>query len=64
MKRIAVFGGTGVTGALFCRKALEHGHELAIYARNPSKLPNEVNSHSSVKVGQEHFLYFAYGSAS
>lgn len=50
MKRITVFGGTGLTGAFFCRKALEHGHELVIYARNPSKLSNEVASHSSVKV--------------
>ena len=59
MKRIAVFGGTGLTGVLFCQRALEHGVDgLTIYARNPSKIPNEVSSHSSVKV--ETLSYFAH----
>lgn len=49
-KRIAVFGGTGLTGVHFSIKALEHGHELVIYARNPAKIPQEVASHPSAKV--------------
>jgi uncharacterized protein YbjT (DUF2867 family) len=49
-KRIVVFGGTGITGVFFCKKALERGHQLTIYARNPSKLPDEVTSNASAKV--------------
>jgi len=49
-KQIVVFGGTGIMGLAFCQYALDNGHELTIYARNPSKLPEEVSSKKSAKV--------------
>ena len=36
--RIAVFGGTGATGRILVRKALEGGHHVVAYARDPSRL--------------------------
>ncbi len=38
MKRIALFGGTGKTGRLFMRLALEAGYKVVAYVRNPAKL--------------------------
>jgi putative NADH-flavin reductase len=49
-KKIAVFGGTGATGLLFVQKALQHDHDLTLYARNPSKLPSELTSNPKLKV--------------
>ena len=36
--RIAVFGGTGATGALLISQALDDGHSVTAYARHPKKL--------------------------
>ena len=36
--RLAVFGGTGKTGRLLVERALAAGHEVALLARNPSKV--------------------------
>jgi len=36
--RIALFGATGGTGKQLIEQALEAGHEVVAYARNPSKL--------------------------
>ena len=37
--KIAIFGGTGQTGQVFLKQALEEGHELKVLARSPEKLP-------------------------
>ncbi|OMF61300.1 NAD(P)H-binding protein [Paenibacillus sp. FSL R5-0766] len=37
-KNITVFGCTGKTGREIVRQALEHGHFVTAYARNPQKL--------------------------
>lgn len=36
--KITVFGGSGVTGQLFLEQALEQGHHITAYVRNPVKL--------------------------
>ena len=36
--RIAVFGGTGVTGRLLIAQALDEGDSVTAYARHPEKL--------------------------
>ena len=37
--RIAVFGGTGKTGHLLVAQALDEGHTVVAYARDPARLP-------------------------
>lgn len=49
-KNILILGGTGPTGILTVQKALDHGHNVTVYARNPSKLPDTVTSHPNLKV--------------
>jgi Trk K+ transport system NAD-binding subunit len=36
-----LFGGTGICGRIFTQAALEAGHTLTLYVRNPSKIPAE-----------------------
>ncbi|KAF8594703.1 NAD-binding protein [Ceratobasidium sp. AG-I] len=48
--RVLILGGTGPTGLLLIRKALAAGHTITAYARNPSKLPEDISSHKSVTV--------------
>lgn len=36
--KITIFGGTGATGQLIVQQALDAGHEVTVYARNPQKL--------------------------
>jgi putative NADH-flavin reductase len=36
--KVTIFGATGATGLLMTRKALDDGHEVTVYARNPDKL--------------------------
>lgn len=36
---ITVFGGTGDTGLLVIRKALDKGHNVTVFARKPYKIP-------------------------
>jgi NAD dependent epimerase/dehydratase family enzyme len=38
---ILLFGGTGICGRIFTQAALEAGHTLTLYVRNPSKTPAE-----------------------
>ena len=47
---ILVIGGTGHCGQVFIPRALEAGYQLTLYARNPSKFPQETINHSNVKV--------------
>jgi len=49
-KKILVLGATGPLGVYFCQKALANGHQLTIYARNPSKLPEDVSLNAAVNV--------------
>ena len=37
--RLAIFGGTGGTGLELTRQALEHGHNVRVLVRNPSRMP-------------------------
>jgi putative NADH-flavin reductase len=39
MKRLLVLGATGGTGQLLVGQALEHGHEVTAFVRDPAKLP-------------------------
>lgn len=36
--KVAVFGASGGTGRLLCEGALEHGHEVTAFVRDPDKL--------------------------
>ncbi|RMZ72433.1 hypothetical protein GMOD_00007417 [Pyrenophora seminiperda CCB06] len=50
-RHILVLGGTSPTGIDFCLAALRDGHELTLYARNPSKIPPEIADQANVVVG-------------
>ena len=49
--RIAVFGGTGVTGRLLIAQALDEGDSVTAYARHPEKLAI-VNDRLTVVEGE------------
>ena len=49
---IFLLGGTGLCGLIFTRAALETGHSLTLYIRNPLKLPTEVAENKNVNVIQ------------
>jgi hypothetical protein len=40
MKSILTLGGTGPTGLLTVHTAIQCGHNVAVFARNPKKIPN------------------------
>ncbi|KDN38831.1 hypothetical protein RSAG8_09237, partial [Rhizoctonia solani AG-8 WAC10335] len=48
MARILILGGTGDMGIILIRKALDAGHIVTVYARNPAKLPEDIASHESI----------------
>jgi putative NADH-flavin reductase len=39
MKRLLVLGATGGTGQQIVAQALDHGHEVSVFIRDPTKLP-------------------------
>jgi putative NADH-flavin reductase len=41
-KKVLILGATGPTGILTVREALNHGHSVTIYARNPAKIPSDI----------------------
>lgn len=45
---ILVIGGTGLCGLLFIRAALDAGHEVTVYARTPSKIPDDLSSKTNL----------------
>ncbi|KAI0072377.1 NAD-P-binding protein [Panus rudis PR-1116 ss-1] len=45
---LLVLGGTGPSGLLLIRQALDAGHTVVIYARSPKKLPDDITSNPSV----------------
>ncbi|KAK6063752.1 NmrA family protein [Seiridium cupressi] len=47
---ILVIGATGPTGVEFCTKALDEGHSLTLYVRNPDKLPAKISGNDAVTV--------------
>lgn len=49
---ILLFGGTGICGLIFIEAALEAGHTLTLYVRNPSKLPAEYTSNPNITIIQ------------
>ncbi|APR81103.1 Flavin reductase [Minicystis rosea] len=46
--RFFVLGASGRTGAPFVAQALERGHFVTAFVRNPSKLPDEVLTHGGL----------------
>jgi nucleoside-diphosphate-sugar epimerase len=50
MVNILVLGGTGPTGIALIREALARGHTVVIFARSPSKIPEDISRNPSVIV--------------
>lgn len=50
--KILVLGATGRTGHLFTRKALEEGHAVTAYVRNPDKALALLGSHQNLTIVQ------------
>lgn len=42
----------GPAGLEFCSAALEEGHQLTLYVRNPTKLPTDISGNAKVTVIQ------------
>lgn len=49
-QRLLILGATGPTGLIGTKVALERGHSVIIYARTPSKLPEEIMKNPKVTV--------------
>ncbi len=48
--KVLVLGGTGPAGICLVRELVFRKHEVVVYARNPSKLPEELASSPLVEV--------------
>ena len=48
--KILVLGATGRTGRLFTRKALEQGHTVTAYVRNPDKARTLLGTHPNLTI--------------
>jgi len=48
--KILVLGATGRTGYLFTRKALEEGHAVTAYVRNPDKALTLLGAHQNLTI--------------
>ena len=48
--KILVLGATGRTGHLFTRKALEEGHAVTVYVRNPDKALALLGAHQNLTI--------------
>lgn len=48
--KILVLGATGRTGRLFTRKALEEGHAVTAYVRNPDKARTLLGAHPNLTI--------------
>ena len=48
--KILVLGATGRTGYLFTRKALEGGHTVTAYVRNPDKAHTLLGAHQNLTI--------------
>jgi putative NADH-flavin reductase len=49
-KKILVLGGTGPTGLLILKKALDREHSVTAYVRSPSKIPEDLKSNPLLTV--------------
>ncbi|KXT11604.1 hypothetical protein AC579_161 [Pseudocercospora musae] len=52
---ILLLGATGPSGLTFAETALAAGHQLTLYARNPSKFSPSIQSHANVKIVEGEF---------
>ena len=48
--KILVLGATGRTGRIFTRKALEEGHAVTAYVRNPDKALSLLGAHQNLTI--------------
>jgi putative NADH-flavin reductase len=48
--RVLVLGGTGPSGILIIRECIARGHTVVVYARSPSKIPQDLSSHERVTI--------------
>jgi len=48
--RVGVVGATGQTGALFCKSAVEEGHQVSIMVRSPDKVPEMLGQETASKL--------------
>jgi len=49
-KNFLILGATGGSGKLTVEQALENGHRVTVYARDPTKLPESVHGHEKLTV--------------
>lgn len=49
--KIVIFGATGRTGIPLIRQALENGHEITAFVRDPDKLPEELRDRVNIVQG-------------
>ncbi len=54
--KLAIFGSTGTVGLQLVQQALEHGHTVTVFVRDPSKLDT---SHANMQVMQGDVMDFA-----
>ena len=50
--KVVIFGATGGTGIQLVKQALDAGHHVSVYVRNPDKL-NEITNSNLEKVKGE-----------
>lgn len=48
--KVLVLGGTGPAGICLLRELVYRNHAIVAYARNPSKIPNDLTSSPLVEV--------------
>ena len=48
--KILVLGASGRTGSIFTRKALEEGHMVTAYVRNPDKTVELLGEHQNLMI--------------
>jgi putative NADH-flavin reductase len=48
--KILVLGGTGPAGICLLRELLHRNHTVVAYARNPSKIPKDLSSNTSLNI--------------
>lgn len=51
MSKVLVVGGTGPAGICLLRELLYRNHETVAYARNSSKIPEELLDNPKLEVG-------------
>jgi putative NADH-flavin reductase len=51
MARVFIFGATGSLGRCVLRQAVESGHDVTVFVRDPSKLSSEMSTRIDVRRG-------------